>query len=449
MSISVTISSINFNDGTRVSLDDNVIVVIVGANNAGKSQSLRDINQMITNSDLPKVVTDVALRKVGSEDEFMTWATERLLKTDTDNPHVHGLNASVARSTAIARWREPEKLRELANFFCVLADTTGRLSAANSAPTFNVLVDSPTNSIHLLYKDDALAKQISSQFRKAFGMDLVVNKGAGNIIPLHSGIAPVLLPSEDRVSTSYLERLSKLPLLQGQGDGMRSFVGCLLHATIGDRSIVLIDEPEAFLHPPQAKSLATMLAETKPEGRQLFIATHSGEILRGLLDAEHNLLIIRLKRTDDRNEASLLEAGKIQNLWKDPILRFSNIFDGLFHEQVIVCEGDADCRFYSAIADVLPCDDATSRRPDTMFTYGGGTGRIPLIVSALRALSVPVKVVIDFDVLGSEQNLKKIVESFGELWTDIEPDWRALKDAVESLAPPLTAIQVQQEINTI
>jgi len=47
-----------------------------------------------------------------------------------------------------------------------------------------------------------------------------------------------------------------VPLVGDQGDGVRSFVGLLLD-TMVSMPIVLIDEPEVFLHPPHARLLKT------------------------------------------------------------------------------------------------------------------------------------------------------------------------------------------------
>lgn len=40
-------------------------------------------------------------------------------------------------------------------------------------------------------------------------------------------------------------------MLQEQGDGFRSFVGIVLSILLSKDKIILIDEPEAFLHPTQ------------------------------------------------------------------------------------------------------------------------------------------------------------------------------------------------------
>src|SRR5439155_26581235 len=164
------------------------------------------------------------------------------------------------------------------------------------------------------------------------------------------------------------KQLVKYPELHAAGHGMRSFAGCLLHVFTSPSFVLLIDEPEVFLHPPHARMLGTLLAREKSTNRQLIIATHSADFLRGIIDSGHkHVKIVRITREDDVNHAYELGTEQIRELWSDPILRFSNIFDGLFHDLVVVCEGDADCRFYSAIADVLPSE--SRERKDLLFTW--------------------------------------------------------------------------------
>jgi predicted ATP-dependent endonuclease of OLD family len=83
---------------------------------------------------------------------------------------------------------------------------------------------------------------------------------------------------------------------------MRSFASVLLDKFTSEYSIMLIDEPEAFLHPPQARLLGKMLATHNPDSRQLFIATHSEDFLQGLLDADNeSVIVVRIDRIDDIN----------------------------------------------------------------------------------------------------------------------------------------------------
>lgn len=452
----VAISSLTFSDGTDVPISPNDVVLVVGPNNAGKSAGLRAIREKLQNAaHKSPVLQSLQIQRTGSVDEFSSWLlgwTVRQMESPPDNPIYQALGHALHRNEAHREWQRADNvLGGLARWFCHLLSADERLQICNPPGNIALARDNPSHPIHFLLRDDKLESRLSSKFRKAFGVDLVVHRNAGSQVPLHIGERPTPTADEDRVSISYIERLEKLPTLHTQGDGMRSFAGVLLATSVGRESIVLIDEPEAFLHPPQARLLGTTLVQDRNKERQLFIATHSTDILRGVLDTESpDVRVIRIRRNGSTNTVRLLSNERIKELWGDPLLRYSNILDGLFHESVVVCEADADCRFYSAILDATMAgntDDA--KRPDLMFTHCGGKARLPVVIRALREVDVPVRAVADFDVLSEEEPLKTIAEALGIDWAAIQPDWRQVKNAVDSKKPDLSTDEVRKEIGEL
>lgn len=452
----VAISSLTFSDGTDVSISPNDVVLVVGPNNAGKSAGLRAIRDKLQNAaHKSPVLQSLQIQRAGSLDEFSSWLlgwTVRQMESPPENPIFQALGHALHQSQAHSDWQRADNvLGGLARWFCHLLSADERLQICNPPGNIALARDNPSHPIHFLLRDDKLETRLSSKFRKAFGVDLVVHRNAGSQVPLHIGERPTPTADEDRVSISYIERLEKLPTLHTQGDGMRSFAGVLLATSVGRESIMLIDEPEAFLHPPQARLLGTTLVQDRNKERQLFIATHSTDILRGVLDAESpDVRVIRIRRSGSTNTVRLLSNERIKELWGDPLLRYSNILDGLFHESVVVCEADADCRFYAAILDaaiVGKADDA--RRPDLMFTHCGGKARLPVVIRALREVDVPVRAVADFDVLSEEEPLKSIVESLGVDWSEVQADWRLVKTAVDGKKPDLNTDDVKKEIGEL
>ncbi|MEG4574138.1 AAA family ATPase [Microcoleus sp. N3A4] len=289
----------------------------------------------------------------------------------------------------------------------------------------------------------------SNYFRQAFGTDLIVHRNAGIEVPLYVGEKPVLSKGEDRVSNNYLIELEKRDILHEQGDGMRSFVGVLLTACISNNSMLFIDEPEAFLHPPQARLLGKMLARDLPDNRQLFLATHSEDFLKGLLDANvPNLKIVRIQRSGSINTVSVLDSQDIESIWNDSLLRHSNVLNGLFHTKVVICESDSDCRFYSAILSSL-YDNTNEIIPDILFIHCGGKHRIPVVIKSLTKLNVPMKVVSDFDILNDSNPLQNIYSELGGDWQDIEKDWKIVKNSIDQKRPELQTKELKKEIEEI
>ncbi len=452
----VAISQLIFSDGTDVAMSSSDIVLIVGPNNAGKSAALRAIRDKLQNAATTNpVIKQLAFTRIGSISDLLSWLEDWTVKgvqSEPNNPVFQASGHALHQNQAQSEWqRNDHVLGQLSRWFCHLLTADERLQICNPPGNIALLSENPAHPIHFLQRDDTLEAKISAKFRKAFGVDLIVHRNAGGQVPLHVGERPIPRNGEDRVSMSFIVRLEKLPTLHTQGDGMRSFAGVLLATSVGRESIILIDEPEAFLHPPQARLLGTTLVQDRLKERQLFIATHSTDILRGVLDSESpNVRVIRIRREDDVNTVRLLDNTRIKELWSDPLLRYSNILDGLFHECVIVCEADADCRFYAAVLDAaLAGKTDERRRPDIMFTHCGGKARLPVVIKALREVDVPVCAVADFDILSDEEPLRSVVEALGMDWNSLQTDWKVVKSGVDNKKPDLNTEDIKREINDI
>jgi hypothetical protein len=200
-------------------------------------------------------------------------------------------------------------LNALSRVFINMLSTEERLSKSNPPNSFDTISQLPHHPIQMSYSDDGIERIFSRYFMEAFNKDLIVDKGAGSKIPLYVGTKPQLKSNEDRTSKSYRERLhADAVLLNEQGDGMRSFAAILLDTFTSNHDITLIDEPEAFLHPPQAKVLGKMLAKNTPSDSQLFISTHSADFLNGLLESENSRVkIIRIDRVKNINHMNVLQ----------------------------------------------------------------------------------------------------------------------------------------------
>jgi predicted ATPase len=453
MNAKIWISEIEFNDTTKIQFSKNDITVFVGPNNAGKSASLKESAKLLRNmSDKGVVIKNISIEKEGEESDFISFleSVSRKIMQGNLEPHYQGFGYNIYVPSIRNYWANFKKgLSELFPIFVNALSTEARLGAASPAHNIKLTIEAPSHPIHFLQKHDELEKKFSDYFRQAFGTDLIVHRNAGNEVPLYIGEKPIPKQGADRVSESYLQDLEKLDLLHLQGDGMRSFVGVILNAFISSHSILFIDEPEAFLHPPQARLLGKMIAKDLPSERQLFLATHSEDFLKGLLDANNaNLKIIRIQREGLLNKVSVLHNTDINNIWNDSLLRHSSVLNGLFHSKVIICESDSDCRFYSAILSAT-YDDTGSISPDIMFIHCGGKHRMPTVVKSLVKLNVVVRVVADFDVLNDVNPLKEIYEELGGTWSDIEYDWKITKTSIDQKRPELETIDLKREISAI
>ncbi len=422
----VALDSLRFADGTAVPLSDGHVLVLVGPNNSGKSLSLRDVHGLISEGNyVGKAVTEVVSGASGSGDQMVQWLERVTVKRSINgvehffSAQAGGLHHQRARDWAPALpWRAGH-----VPFLVAFAGAEQRLALANPTELHDALQSGPTAPLHYAYEDPGIEERLSEATTRAFGQPVTVNRIAGRNVHLHLGRpeAPGTLPPTQQ----YRDEIRSLPLVHEQGDGFKSFIGLLLGLFAGTFPIVLVDEPEAFLHPPQARQLGRRLAADH-EGAQVLVATHSAEVLQGILSGgAAGVTVVRLQRPGGAARTSVLAAEDLERFWQDPLLRYSNALDGLFSAGVVLCEGDADCRFYQAAVDAF-VERAGIREPDLVFCHAGGKSRIPMLAAALRAVDVPVRAIVDIDALNDDASLRRLVESIGGDYSPLAEDRRRL-----------------------
>lgn len=459
------ITELEFSGGETILLKDVDVLILVGANNCGKSQAIRDIaghlHLSLKEQHLRRsAVKQINVQYTGTQYEFLQWLeqnypideNEMFLIPDSwsDQPSTprkfrkSDLEYNFKNDGAWPNSLRSVLVREL--------NTSSRLTLGKPASRIDVYNAPPKSEIHILQKDDARLRLISSEVRAAFGMDLIINWGSGSSIALHVGNEPERTLSQDRVSPEYLKQLNKIPRLERQGDGIRCFVGCLLAVKCGHHKILLIDEPEAFLHPPQAKRLGRLIAESAQEnGQQIILATHSSDLIQGVISSSANVAICRINRVEDINHAYLLGGNDLAELWSKPLLKSSGAIQGLFHRGVVVCESDADCRFYESIVIRSEKKGKLAQPADLYFVHGGGKGELATLARDYLKLHVPVAVVADFDILKIRGEFQKLIEALGgdfgpieSLYNSVTSDLNNL-NPVRSLAEALTQIRAHLE----
>lgn len=435
MTASVLVSSLVVNDGTLVPIPESGVVLFVGPNNAGKSQALRDISKIITSGDQSGVVVAKATVDFsGSVEELHErfLADRTIVHSATAGDRVN-LGDSGAQTLAnISNWWSGSARHVVAAYFVRLADTESRLNASKPTVALNLFEENPTHSLHRMYLQPDLEDRLNEISRSAFGQGVILDVWAGGS-QWALRVGGLERPNSPRPDHDYLEALRSLPLLHEQGDGVRSMLGLLLDLLTGHQTVSLIDEPEAFLHPPQARFLAKLLAlDAMSQGRTAFLGTHSSDIVHGTLEGPTATTVVRLVRKGAENRAAVLDNDAVRRLWSDPLLRYSNLLEGLFTDAVVVCESDADCKFFASIRDTLEDVGTGERRPDILFTSCGGKHRMHLGLEALRAASVPVVVVGDFDVLNEWATVSRLIVSAGGDPAGFEADWKTLNSALTS-----------------
>ena len=418
-----------FNDGTVLEVSSNDIVVFVGANNSGKSQSLKDINKAFINPALNVVVKQIEFEIEGA-DKFEK-SIKKLSSFNKNNSYYSGYGFSIYSGWIGNLTPNSFGMEQLVSFFVKQLDTRDRLNQCD--PVGVIDRDEPkTHPLHYLANSPELRKRIDKSFYEAFGQHLQVERFGGKNNFLRIGDEVKRLAGKDVSLDDDLDNATQIldtyPKLHEQGDGMVGFTGVLLSLLIENYSVYLIDEPESFLHPPQARILGTEIPELL-DNRQAFISTHSEHLLKGLLEAApERIKVVRISREGNKNSFSIINTDDISKIWKDTLLRQSNVLQGLFYDAVVICESDSDCQFYSAILTYNK--EQMSKRDNTFFVYGSTKSRLKVIVEALQPLNVEFRVIADLDLLRKISDVKPLFEACGGNWEMLKDDYTSFSDAL-------------------
>ncbi len=427
------ISKLQFNNGESLDILQNDIVVFVGPNNSGKSQSLKDIFTLCYRKDPSVVISDITITKNSSLLKPFLESIANVTKSGNyTNYQIFNFHANWTDNMQQSFMEDPV-YGNMFNLFVANLNTDARLTICD--PPQCIARDGvKQHPIHYAAFNTKPRKWLSDNFKKAFDEYVTPNTQFGLNIPLCIG-EPVKLngefADEQERQEEYARRLAEYKQVHNQGDGIRSFTGILLYLMLDYYCTYLIDEPESFLHPPQANIMGRIIGETLTNQQQAFISTHSEEIIKGLLTVcPERIKLIRITREGNINSFSILNNINFSVVWNDPLLKYSNIMASLFHKSVVLCESDSDCKFYSIIDDNIK--RVAGKYSETMFIHCGGKHRMAKIVTALKALNIDVKLIPDFDVINDQTVFKGIIEAFKIEWINISSDYNIVVSNLHS-----------------
>lgn len=444
------ISQIKFNNGESLDISMSDIVIFVGPNNAGKSQSLKDIYTLSAEKRPSVVITNLKIQKSSSPiSSLLSEISSGQNQGAYTSYNIFGHNMNVWDNTD-KEFPSNQYFGNFRDLFIANLDTSARLTICNPPHAIR-RNDGKSHPIHYAAFDSKYRKWLSENFKKAFGIEITPNTQYGSVIPLSIG-KPVHLNGKYEDEQSRQEEFAKIletyKQVQNQGDGIKSFTGILLYLMLDYYRTYLIDEPESFLHPPQARIMGQIIGQTLSDQQQAFISTHSEEIIKGLLEVcPERIKIVRITREEDINKFSMLNNTEFKQVWNDPLLKYSNIMASLFHKSVVLCESDSDCKMYSIIESHIK--QKQQKYSETLFIHCGGKHRMARIITALRSLDIEVKLIADIDVLNDETVFKGIVESFGIDYSVIQTDYKNIVSNLHSPKEKVNRNSAKATINQV
>ncbi|MFF5345057.1 ATP-dependent endonuclease [Streptomyces althioticus] len=439
-------------NGQTLELPHRGITVIVGPNNSGKSRFLRELHEAAKDgmSGDRAIVADVEMHKKGTEEDVVAWLDSRRLRLrDNDGgifvtDSVHEMEGSVSVGS-FRYWEQQPVLGATLPFFASFHGTSERLHLPLSAQKPSLMRGTPRGTLQKMVQDLELEARISQLAEKAFGFPICINRHEQQL-DLLTG-KPTIEDSGYPVSEELLIEFRSFEPVSDQGDGVRAFMGLLINAITPAGTMIFIDEPEAFLHPPQARLLGRYLVEHSPDDAQIVIATHSIDVLMGILENRDTpVKIVRISRNGRGNKFQEINPDEVRGVWADPFLRYSEILSGLFHEGIVVCEGDSDCTYYQAYVDRHLRDNS---RQDLLFMHVNGKARMGRALKEARRFGVPSAAIVDIDFLDDTRLVRECIPSNDHPPFDIEKELRTLQSAITQLRKPPVMRDLRDAVSSI
>ncbi len=404
------INRIKIRGSDDLPLAPGAVIFVVGPNNGGKSTFLNEILAVTSKGENAKWIEAISW-SLGTRDEYQAYIDTHFAPDTADYLKEIRTGRQVGRLD-ITRFYERYWTRS-PSFLIRLLNAQSRIELANKTAAPSVIAKHQLHPYHAFFFDTSLEEAFSIKVADAFGKDFRINR-TGSEVAGYLGSAP----QGERLSSEYEQSIiTEMIPIEQFGDGVRSYTGILLNAIADPRPVTIIDEPEAFLHPPQARKLGYEIAgSAKSTGQQVFVATHSAEFIQGALaSANPNIHFLYLDHSNIARPVFYVDRSTVSEFGQKPFLANTNALDAMFYEQVVICEGEADIMFFKWISGNTPLE---RNLQNTFWISSYGKSAIPGMMQDLARLGVESRCIFDLDVLLSLDILERVCAAvsidFGE-----------------------------------
>lgn len=400
------------------------ITVFVGPNNSGKSKVLQEIHRCC--QDGQRNATDVIIDQIqfeGLESDKAEEKARAVILEPQHNENVpfghvligkSGNRIAVRLNELISAFKNPNsQVHQLCALYLkyntLMLNGRNRISLVKDQEAGD-LQQPAHKSLQVLFRDNAKRTEVRRILYDAFGQYFVIDPTHLGQLRIRLADQPPQSESEERgIHDSAVKFHANARLIDQASDGVKAFTGMITEIIAGDPAVLLIDEPEAFLHPALASMLGKEIAiATMGSEKRLFVSTHSPNFVMGCIQAGTPINIVRLTYRGGVATARVLPNNDILRLMRNPLLRSTGVLSGLFYEFVVVTESDADRAFYQEINDRLLRFKSEWGIPNCLFLNAQNKQTVRTIIRPLRELGIPAVGVVDVDV----------VKDGGGVWTD-------------------------------
>lgn len=446
------INNIKFSDDKEFT--PNALTVIVGPNNSGKSRVLKDIDALISKKvGKSIVISNIDFELPNSLEELQERYEVNTYTDEYNNSYIRGLNTNMYGEYRINIWdgwkdhfnsllknRNEEAILTFREFigsnFVTILSTEQRLQLITEKESLHISL-SDNNLLNEFYNQGVeVEDKLREIIRDTFKMDIKLDFSTLRKLKFRIGENLEMIPADPREARSIFENFEAL---DDQGDGIKSFVATILAMIVGKKEVFLLDEPEAFLHPPQAMKLGEYIAQFADTNKQMFISTHSADLLRGIISKTQNLNIIRVDRNGNTTNIKILNSEDVCAIANDPLLSSSRVLEGVFYKGAVVVEADSDATFYHRIARQIRNTD------DIHYTHAHNKQTVAKVILPYNKLGVNAATIVDFDIIRVQAEFKNLLQkmSFNE------EEIRRLLELREKIVEEIEDVDINQQLASL
>lgn len=398
-----------------ISINTTPVTVFVGPNNSGKSKLLTEIEQYCRtgqkNSSM-KILDNLEFSGLKSDkaQEAIDHIKQKLKPGETVNIDNIFVGSRFGRQQVPLRGLKDSIEHPKGNIsaFCqwflthntLMLDGKSRINLVNQQ-TAGDLQQDPQNSLQALFRDDKKRCEVRHILEKSFGIFFTIDPTHLGQLRIRLSQRPPVDDIEERGIHGEAVRFhSAAQLIDQASDGVKAFTGIITEVIAGDPKILLIDEPEAFLHPSLSTNLGYEVSRAATSSdKRVFVSTHSPAFVMGCIQSGTPINIVRLTYRAGVATARVLPSKDILELMRNPLLRSTGVLSGLFYEFVVVTESDADRAFYQEVNERLLRFKHEWGIPNCLFINAQNKQTVQTIIRPLRQLGIPTAGIVDIDIL--------------------------------------------------
>ncbi|HZF85362.1 MAG TPA: AAA family ATPase [Burkholderiaceae bacterium] len=414
--------TLKFTETPDLILPTTGITIFVGPNNSGKSLVLKEVEQAFITHPFPgglHILKDYEVKWPSPQElnkSLAGFSSFQHAGQPVDNITLGRLNpnggvetTTLLKSTIQIISNEKRDKRWWATQFLrwgvLRLDGRSRFNLTNDQ-TAGDLLSTPQNVLAHLFQDDAARNKVRAFIKDAFGLDFVIDPTNLGKLRIRLSNQPPLA-DEQSLSEQARAYYKRAIHIKDASDGVQAFTGITTAVMSGEFHTILIDEPEAFLHPPLARKLGKHLGSLAAErGGCLLASTHSPDFLMGCVQATKDVRIVRLEYSEGKSRGRMVDPMQLEAVFRSPLMRSTNAIAGLFYDGVVVTESDNDRAFYSEIYHRISSTQEDA--PSLLFINAQNKQTIKNVIEPLRKFGVPAAAIPDID----------IVKDGGKTWTE-------------------------------